>query len=65
MTDNGPFVSYINKQGGTHSPTCNKLTIEVWEIYIQHLSHLSAAHIPGKHNVIADLASRKFQNSAE
>ena len=44
---------------------CNKLTIEVWEICIQHLSHLSAAHIPGKHNVIADLASRKFQDSAE
>ena len=44
---------------------CNKLTIEVLEICIQHLSHLSAAHIPGKHNVIANLASRKFQDSAE
>ena len=52
MTDNSTSVSYINKQGGTHSPTCNKLTIEVWEICIQHLSHLSGAHIPGKHNVI-------------
>ena len=57
MTDNSTSVSYINKQGGA--------TIEVWEICIQHLSYLSAAHIPGKHNVIADLASRKFQDSAE
>ena len=65
MTDNSTSVSYINKQGSTHSPMCNKLTIKVSEICIQHLSHLSAAHIPGKHNVIADLASRKFQDSAE
>ena len=65
MTDNSTSVSYINKQGGTHSPMWNKLTIEVWEICIQHLPHLSAAHIPGKHNVIADLASRNFQDSAE
>ena len=65
LTDNSISVSYINKQGGTHSPTCNKLTIEVWEICIQHLSHLSGAHIPGKHNIIGDLASRKFQDSTE
>ena len=65
VTDNSASVSYISKQRGTHSPMCNKLTIEVWEICIQHLSHLSAAHIPGKHNVLADLASRKFRDSAE
>ena len=34
MTDNSTSVSYINKQEGTHSPMCNKLTIEVWEICI-------------------------------
>ena len=44
---------------------CNKLTIEIWEIYIKHLSILSAAYFPGKHNVIADLASREFQDSTE
>ena len=65
MTDNSTSVSYISKQRGTHSPMCNKLTVKVWGICIQHLSHLSAAHIPGKHNVLADLASRKFQDSAE
>ena len=41
MTDNSTSVSYINKQEGTHSPMCNKLTIEVWEICIQHLSPYS------------------------
>ena len=64
MTDNSTSVSYINNQGGTDS-MCNKLTIKVWEIRIQHLSHSFAAHIPGKHTVIADLTCRKFQDSVE
>ena len=61
---NTTYVSYIDKQGGTNSSMCNKVTIENWEICIKHLSHLSAAHIPGKH-AIADLASHKLQDSAE
>ena len=48
MIDNITSVSYINKPGGTHSLMCNKLTIEIWEICIKHLSHLSAANIPSK-----------------
>ena len=42
-----------------------KLTIEIWEICIKHFSHLSAAHIPSKHNLIADLVSRNYEDSAE
>ena len=42
MTGNSTSVFYINKQGGTHSPMCNKLTIEIWKIFIKHLSHLLA-----------------------
>ena len=53
----------INKVA--HSSMCNKLTIEIWEICKKHLSHLFVAHIPGKHNFIADLASRIFQDSAK
>lgn len=41
------------------------LTIEIWEIYIKHFSHLSAAHIPSKHNLIADLAYCNYEDSAE
>ena len=65
MTNNDTSMSHVNKQGGTQSPICNKLTTEIWEICIKHFSHLSAAHIPSKYNVIADLASHKFQDSAE
>ena len=51
---------------GVHTHLCAiSLTIHIWEICIQHFSHLSAGHIPDKLNVIADLASRKFQDSAE
>ena len=51
-------VSYINKQGGTHSPS---LCVEVWEILQwcleQHIV-VRIRHIPGKFNVLADRLSR-------
>ena len=65
MTDNTTAVTYINKQGGTHSISCNKITIDIWSICQKYQCHLSAAHIPGIHNTLADIASRKFQDSAE
>ena len=46
--------SYINKQGGTHSPS---LRIEVWKILHWCLEHnviLRICHIPGKFNILAD-----------
>ena len=45
--------------------TQNILAIEIWE-YVKKMGiHISAAHIPGKHNILADEASRKFQDAAE
>ena len=38
---------------------------QIWEFYIHTNTHISAAHIPNKHNILADLASRKLQGSAE
>ena len=57
-TDNITVVSYINKQGGTHSPN---LCIEVWEILHWCLEHdivIRVCHIPGRFNILADLLSR-------
>ena len=65
MTDNTSAIAYINKQGGTHSMALNDLAVELWETCISLNIHISAAHIPGKHNVLADSASRKFQDAAE
>ena len=53
-TDNTTVVSYINKQGGTHSPN---LCVEVWEILNWCLEHdivIRVRHIPGKFNILAD-----------
>ena len=61
MSDNTTAISYINKQG----MTLNALAVEIWEICIKRGAHISAVHIPGIHNVLADAASREFQDSAE
>ena len=65
MTDNSTAISYINRQRGVKSMLCNNVTTEIWEIYIKSDVYISAAHIPGKENIIADLASREFQGSHE
>ena len=51
-SNNTTLVSYINKQGGTHSPN---LCLEVWEILHWCLEHdVRVRHIPGKFNILAD-----------
>ena len=49
-TDNSTVVSYINKQGGTHSPTLLQLTVELllW-LEAQNII-VRARHIPGCHD---------------
>lgn len=64
-SDNTTAISYINKQGGTHSMLLNDLAIDIWQVCIEYGIHLSAAHIPGKHNILADQASREFRDAAE
>ena len=44
---------------------CNNVTTEIWEFCIKRRVYILATHIPGKENVIADLASREFQDSHE
>ena len=65
MTDNITASSYINRQGGVLSMLCNNVTIEMWKFCIRRSVYISAAHITGKENIIADLASREFQDSRE
>ena len=57
-TDNTTMVSYINKQGGTHSP---HLCVEVWEIlhwFLEHDIVIRVHHIPSRFNILADRLSR-------
>ena len=64
-SDNTTAVTYINEQGGIKSLSCNEIAKKIWDFCIHNNTHISAAHIHGKHNILADLASRKFQDSAE
>ncbi|XP_074612234.1 uncharacterized protein LOC141866599 [Acropora palmata] len=64
MIDSSTAVSYINSMGG-RSLTCNQITRELWVWCASHGIWLSAAHIPGKENVLADKESRKKHSDTE
>ena len=64
-TDNTTAMAYINKMGGTKSKKCNELACEIWDIAKKQGCHMSAAHIAGEHNVLADYKSRQYEDSAE
>ena len=65
MTDNTTALAYINNMGGSQSLLCNTIAREIWEwCMIRHI-WLTASHIPGKLNVMADTASRVFDDSKE
>ena len=65
MSDNSTAIAYIDKQGVTQSTTCNQLTKDIWIICMDKGTHVSATHIPGKQNILADTASRKFHDPSE
>ena len=58
-------ISYISNAGGTKCKTCNDIAKDVWLLCIKHNVWISAAYIPGTHNVIADQKSRKFDDNKE
>ena len=61
MIDDTSAVSQINHIGPCHSEEYNSLVVQILEFCISHnISWLTAAHIPGSSNVIADGESRHF-----
>jgi hypothetical protein len=60
-TDNSCVVSYINKQGGTHSRSLFLLVEELLILVDGLGSSIRAKHIPGARNVLADQLSRSRQ----
>ena len=65
LLDNTTTISYVNRMGGTHSPQLNSLAREIWFWAIERKIWLSAAHIPGCENAIADFKSRNFKDNTE
>ena len=60
-TDNSTVVSYINKQGGTRSPTLLRLAVDLFLWLESQGIIVRARHVPGCLNVIADHLSRPNQ----
>ena len=60
MSDSSTAIAYINNKGGIKSKKCNEIAKEIWLWCFKSNSFISAAHIPGKHNIEADRFSRKL-----
>ena len=63
--DNTTAVAYINQMGGTKSYNCNELAKEVWGWCIERNIWLTACHLTGVLNTIADRRSREFRDQTE
>ena len=58
-------VAYIHKLGGTRSHHLTSLALEMWNFAADRKLTLSAVHVPGEENHIADKKSRVFQDRLE
>lgn len=65
MTNNTTAVAYIWNMGGAHSLPYHYMAREIWDWCLTRNIWLTVSHIPGAHNVIADKASRVFDDSKE
>ena len=65
LVDNTTAVAYINHMGGSHSPSCNEQALDIWNFCREHSLWLTAAHLPGCLNVLADEKSRVFNDKTE
>jgi hypothetical protein len=52
-SDNTTAVCYINNMGGSKSRACNAVAKNKWSWAVEKGNWLSAAHLPGKYNIIA------------
>ena len=64
-SDNTSAVSCINRFGTCHSPDLHSLAREIWLWCCKRNVWLSAQHIPGVENDVADGYSRIFNTSTE
>ena len=65
LSDNTITVSYINRQGGTHSISLCNLAIEVYQWCSARGISLSATHQSGVQNVLADALSQGVSHPTE
>ena len=65
MTDSTTALAYMKHHGGVRWEECNQVAQEILDWAEERENWISAAHIPGVENVVADFKSRNFQDNAE
>ena len=65
LLDNQTAVAYTNNLGGTVSTQATKLARELWMWCLQRDILLTAQHLPGKENVVADRESRVMKDHSD
>ena len=65
LCDNTTAISYINKFGGCRNSSMNYLSRKIWLCCIVNKISLTAIHIPGICNMLADKLSRKVIDHVE
>ena len=60
MIDNTSAVSIINNMRTCKSEICNDIVLALWELCISNNALVTAAHIAGVCNIVADKESRNF-----
>jgi len=63
--DNNTAVSYVNRMGGTHSLSLSLQACHLWHWCLEKEILLSAQHLPGVANTMADQESRQIEASTE
>ena len=63
--DNTTAVAHVNNKGATLSPQLVNLTLELWEWCLKKPILITAQHLPGKLNNVADKKAREFYDSSE
>ena len=65
LSQTTPQRLHINNMGGSVSEKCNELAKHLWYFCIREIVWISAVHIPGKENTIADYMSRSLSDNTE
>ena len=63
--DNTTAVAYINHLGGTVSPQATTLAKDLWIWCLERNIFLTAQHLPGIVNIIADSESRVMRDRSD
>ena len=60
--DNTTTVAYVNKMGGTKSLAMSNISKQLWDYCLQKEITITAEHLPGSLNHIADVQSRQYRD---